>query len=89
MTQRVTVSLPDDVAQRLQDEPNASAYVATAIRERMNREAGHRLLAEQGFNITDEGRARARERLAEADQQWTPERFQELRERLGRQARPA
>ncbi|MBF9134993.1 hypothetical protein I0C86_39635 [Plantactinospora sp. S1510] len=80
----MTVSLPDDVAQRLEQEPNASAFVAEAIRQRMVREQGRQLLADQGFNITDEGVARARARLAEADAKWTPERRQQLRERMGR-----
>lgn len=89
MTKRVTVSLPDDIADRLEAEPNASAYVAEAIRQRAIREAGRRMLAEQGFQITDEGLARARERLAEADRQWTPERRQALRERFGLPTRAA
>jgi hypothetical protein len=42
------------------------------------------LLAEHGFVITDEGKARAREKLAEMDAHWTPERRQALRERLAR-----
>ncbi|MEN3614915.1 hypothetical protein AAH979_35955 [Plantactinospora sp. ZYX-F-223] len=84
MTQRVTVSLPDDVARRLAQEPNASAFVAEAIRQRMTREEGRKLLAEQGFDITDEGVARARARLAEADRKWTPERRRQLREQVGR-----
>lgn len=84
MTKRVTVSLPDDIANQLEGEPNASAYVAEAIRQRAAREQGRRILEEQGFAITDEGLARARERLAEADRQWTPERWRELRKRFGR-----
>jgi parvulin-like peptidyl-prolyl isomerase len=86
MTQRVTVSLPDDVAQRLAQEPNASAFVAEAVRQQMAREQGRQLLAEQGFQITEEGLARARARLAEADQQWTPERRQQFRKQIGRPA---
>jgi hypothetical protein len=35
MTQRLTVSLPDDVAAWLATEPNASAAVADALRARM------------------------------------------------------
>lgn len=83
MTQRVTVSLPDDVAQRLDQEPNASAFVTEAIRQRMVREQGRQMLIDQGFNITDEGVARARAILAEADRKWTPERRQQLRDRMG------
>ena len=40
------------------------------------------LLAEHGFFVTEEGKARARAKLAEMDAHWTPERRQALRERL-------
>lgn len=79
MTQRVTVSLPDDVAARLQHEGNASAYVTEAVRQRMNRENNARHLAAHGFTTTPEGRERARQRLAEARARMTPERRAELR----------
>ena len=82
MTQRVTVSLPDDVAARLSQERNASAYVADALRDRIDREETGQLLTEHGFDITDEGRARARRDLAEARRRVGPERFSELRESL-------
>ncbi|MFY1686581.1 hypothetical protein [Plantactinospora sp. WMMB782] len=83
MSEPVTVHLPEDVATRLQAEPDADAYVAEAIRQRMAREQGRQMLIDQGFNITDEGVARARARLAEADRKWTPERRRQLRERMG------
>jgi len=41
-------------------------------------------LADHGFVITEEGKARARAKLAEIDEHWTPERRQALRERLSR-----
>lgn len=83
MTQRVTVSLPDDVAARLETEPNASAYVAEALRRRMAGERTDALLAEHGFVITPEGRERARRRLAEARERMTPE-FRERMRQVGR-----
>lgn len=83
MSKRMTVNLPDDVADRLSQEPNVSAFVTEALRERMSRERTMALLAEHGFRVTDEGRARARARLAEARDRMTPERFAELR-RFGR-----
>jgi hypothetical protein len=83
MTRRITVSLPDDVAERLSREPNASAYVSEAVRDRMEREQTQALLAQHGFTITEEGRARARARLAAARAKMTPERYEELR-RMGR-----
>jgi hypothetical protein len=79
MTQRVTVSLPDDVAERLGSEQNASAFVAEAVRDRMVREKTAALLAAHGFEVTPEGRTRARRRLDEARDRMTPNRWQELR----------
>jgi hypothetical protein len=86
MSKRVTVNLPDDVADRLGLETNASAYVTDALRERMEREQTRALLAEHGFPpITDEGIARAKQRRLAAGAKVTPERREELR-RLGRSA---
>jgi Arc/MetJ-type ribon-helix-helix transcriptional regulator len=68
MTKPVTVNLPDDVASRIEAEPDADAYVTEAVRRQIARD-------------------NAREKLADADRRWTPERRQELRERLGRTGR--
>jgi hypothetical protein len=85
MTRRITVSLPDDLAEHLSREGNVSAYVAAALRERLEREQARRLLAEHGFPpITDEGIARARERRLAVAAKMTPERYAALRE-LGRE----
>ncbi len=85
MTQRITISLPDDLAERLGREGNVSAYVATAVRDRMEREQTWRLLAEHGFPpLTEEGIARARERRLAVAAKMTPERYAALRE-LGRE----
>jgi len=84
MSKRVTVNVPDDVAERLELEPNASAFVTAAVRERMEREQTRRLLAEHGFPvITDEVIASARRRRLAVDAKLTRERREELR-RLGR-----
>jgi hypothetical protein len=85
MSKRVTVNLPDDVADRLGHEPNASAYVTQAVRERMDRERTHELLTEHGIPVTDDGVARARQRRLAAGAKMTPERREELRQ-LGRSA---
>jgi predicted transcriptional regulator len=82
MSKRVTVNLPDDVAERLGHEPNASAYVTEALRERIDREQTRTLLAEHGMPVSDEGIVRARERRRAAAR-LSPERREELR-RLGR-----
>jgi predicted ATPase len=47
------------------------------------------LLAAAGITVTDEGKARARRRLAEARQRWTLERWARLREQLGLPPRTA
>jgi hypothetical protein len=41
------------------------------------------LLAAVGVTATDEGKARARARIAEAEARWTDEKWAELREQLG------
>jgi predicted ATPase len=41
------------------------------------------MLAAAGITVTDEGKARARARLAESKERWTPERRAELRAQLG------
>jgi predicted transcriptional regulator len=84
MTQRITVSLPDDVAGRLGQEANASAYVTAAVRREMARENTEQSLLSQGFAITPEGRAAARGRLDAARERTTPEVRAQLRERFGR-----
>jgi Arc/MetJ-type ribon-helix-helix transcriptional regulator len=64
MTRRITVSLPDDVAEYLDKHPNSSAVVAEAVRARMERGAAvAAALRAAGFNLTDEGIAKARGKL--------------------------
>jgi predicted anti-sigma-YlaC factor YlaD len=64
MTRRITVSLPDDVAQYLDKHPNSSAIVTEAVRSHMQRGATTRAMLEAaGFAITDEGVARWRDKL--------------------------
>jgi hypothetical protein len=41
------------------------------------------MLAAVGITVTEEGKARARAKLAEARANWPPERFAALREELG------
>jgi hypothetical protein len=83
MSKRVTVNLPDDVADRLGREPNASAYVTEALRERMEREQTRALLTDHGIPVTREGVAQARQRRLAAGARMTPERRAELSQ-LGR-----
>jgi hypothetical protein len=66
MTQRFTVTVPDEVATRLQRETNVSAYVTRAVRLEMRGEIVRAQLAEAGVAVTDDGLARARAQLAAA-----------------------
>jgi hypothetical protein len=66
MTRRITITLPDDVAARLDTESNASAYIAEAIRNRVRAEDTWKVLAEAGYTPTASSRARAQGRLAAA-----------------------
>ncbi|BFU42849.1 hypothetical protein [Krasilnikovia sp. MM14-A1004] len=61
MTRRITVSLPDDVAEYLDSHPHATDIVTNAVRARMERAAETRKALEAvGFRSTPEGRAWAR-----------------------------
>jgi hypothetical protein len=61
MTKKIAISVPDDVAERLAREPNVSAYITAALRGRMSAERTREALLDLGFDITDEGVARAHE----------------------------
>jgi hypothetical protein len=63
MTRKLSISLPDDVAEHLDQVDNASAYIADAIRMRRKREHTREMLARHGISVTDEGVAAAGERL--------------------------
>jgi hypothetical protein len=64
MTKRLTVSVPDDVADYLDGKPNASAAVTEAVRAHMKRGAAvAAILRAAGYNITDEGIERTRGKL--------------------------
>jgi hypothetical protein len=62
MTRRLTISVPDDVAERIDREPNASAFIAELIR-RATRYEGLQTYLRDELGVTEEGKARARERL--------------------------
>jgi predicted transcriptional regulator len=62
MSKRITVYLPDDVAERLEQSPNASAFVASAVRSAIRREETDRALIHAGIEVTPEGMAAMRER---------------------------
>jgi hypothetical protein len=87
MTKKIAISIPDDVAERLGSVDNVSAYVTEAVRMRMRSEQTRAALEQLGFNITDEGVARMRERLRKLDEEWTPERWAEYRADLDERAK--
>ena len=63
MTRKLSITLPDDVAEHLDNVPNASAYIAEAIRRRRRSERTRAMLASHGVEVTDEGIAAAGARL--------------------------
>jgi hypothetical protein len=84
---KISISVPPDVAARLDREANASAYLVEAARARMRSEELSAVLAERGMTVTPEGRARAAATRAAVMADWPPERWEELRERIRREAR--
>jgi hypothetical protein len=87
MTKKIAISIPDDVAEKLAEVDNVSAYVTEAVRRRIRGEDVRATLRQAGVTVTEEGVQRWRERLAEYDSHATPERFAAARERLARLAR--
>ncbi|MFB9238817.1 hypothetical protein ACFFWC_25365 [Plantactinospora siamensis] len=81
---KLSISVPPDVAERLEREPNASAYLVDAARALMRQEALSAELAHQGIPITAEGVARARAARAAVAAEWRPERYQAVRDRVRR-----
>jgi hypothetical protein len=59
MTRKIAISVPDDVAARLEREPNVSAFVAESVRIRMAAESVRQAMTAAGFDLTSHGRARA------------------------------
>jgi hypothetical protein len=84
MSRRVTIYVPDDVAERLERESNASAYLAEAARRLMAVEATRDALAAGGYPdvpqdaVAEQARAFAQERRRRND----PELVVRMRQRL-------
>ena len=57
MTRKLTISLPDDVAERLDREKNVSAFIAESVRQRMTAEQTRRVLSQLGFDLSSDGMA--------------------------------
>jgi predicted transcriptional regulator len=62
MSKRITVYLPDDVAARVEQSSNASAYITSAVRSAIRREELQRALDDAGISLTPEGLAAMRDR---------------------------
>ena len=87
MTRKIAISVPDDVADRLDREPNVSAFIAETVRRRMVSERVRQSLARAGFTVSDEGIARATAELDELHASITPElrrKAAEVRARISR-----
>ena len=68
MTRKLSISLPDDVAEHLDTVDNASAYIADAIRLRRKGERTREMMARHGLPITDVGIQAAGDRLRAAEE---------------------
>ncbi len=68
MTRKLSISLPDDLAEHLDTVDNASAYIADAIRLRRKGERTREMFARHGIQITEEGVQAAGERLRAAEE---------------------
>lgn len=73
MTKKIAISVPDDVAERLEQESNVSAYITEAVRRRMAGEQVRRVLAAAGRPVSEEGVARAKARMDALRATVTPE----------------
>jgi len=73
MTRKIAISIPDDVAARLDREPNISAFITESLRIRMAAESVRNAMAAAGFELTDEGRARAANDLDTLNASVSPE----------------
>jgi hypothetical protein len=88
MSKQVTINVPDHVAERLEREPNVSAYVTRVLERDMAAERDRAILGASGFRSTPEGRDWAKRTLAEARERAAarrreqPDAMERLRERL-------
>jgi hypothetical protein len=85
MTRKLAISVPDDVAARLDQESNVSAFITESIRRRMAGEQTRQVLAAAGRPVSEEGVARAKARLDALRAAVTPqlaEEAEQLRARI-------
>ena len=80
MTKKITFSLPDDVAERIAAEPNASAFVASVVRSYMASEQMRVILGGLGMEISEARMKESARQLEEAHGKITPELRREAEE---------
>jgi hypothetical protein len=88
MTRKLAISVPDDVAERLDREPNVSAYVSEAVRRMIVSERVREGLAATGIEVTPERVAAAADELAALHASVTPQLRAAAEEVLSRVKRP-
>ncbi|MFI7608850.1 hypothetical protein ACIBTV_27570 [Micromonospora sp. NPDC049366] len=79
---RRTLSFPSDVAERLEREPNVSAYVTETVRARMRAEEAAAELAAAGFSPTPATDAHHRARRAAVEAAFPADRRAAIRRRV-------
>lgn len=87
MTKKLAISVPDDVAARLDRESNVSAFITEAVRVRIAAEDVRTALKAAGFELSDQAVARVGAELDQLRRSVTPELRKEaadLRERIAR-----
>lgn len=65
MTTKISISLPDDVAAWVAEQPNASAAIVRAVRAHIHFARTEEVLRAAGIEVTEAGKRRWRERLAQ------------------------
>jgi hypothetical protein len=64
-SRKISVSIPEELADKLDGLPNKSEYVTEALRRRQRADRLEEVFAAHGVSVTDEGVARMRARLAD------------------------
>jgi len=82
MSKRITINVPDHVAERLDREGNVSAFVTRVLERAMGHERDQEMLEAAGFRSTAEGRAWARRVLMEARGRHNPAAYDRMRREL-------
>jgi Arc/MetJ-type ribon-helix-helix transcriptional regulator len=62
MTRKISISLPDDVAEQLDEVDNVSAFITEAVRQKLRSMRTYAALRAAGLELTEEGLERMRQR---------------------------